>query len=252
MSNNQEPVPAWAQLINKFSDEFLFEAPGRKCMEVYHIINAQKFTVIAYIFLLMWCYDNFSQGTWVYLALHGIYGYCWLTKDFGFRDQSLTVPASWNMFFRLHLMLLPYLFIPWLFVSNHVSPSGIELFFAVSMHTLGIAFMIGGDCQRHFTLKFQRGLINTGMFKYTRNPNYFGEILIYASYAYLADHWLATVIIIYQVVFLFLPRMYRKDHSISRHPGWAEYKAQSSLVVPWAIVNGRALKDLFSANHKTG
>ena len=247
MADDRKPVPKWAQLINARSDKFINDAPGKPVMKGYHVINAQKFTVIAYIFGLMAYYDNFSQGAWVYLALHGIYGYCWLVKDFGFRDHTLLNPTSWSGFFRLHFLLAPYLVIPWLFVSRYVEPSGPDLFVAISAHALGIAFMIGGDCQRHFTLLYKKGLIRTGMFRYTRNPNYFGEVLIYASFVFLADHWLAWSILAYQIVFLFLPRVYRKDHSISRHPGWDEYASQSSMLVPWALINGRAIVDVFSA-----
>jgi len=36
-----------------------------------------------------------------------------------------------------------------------------------------------------------------------------------------------------------------KDASISRHPGWAGYKARSGLLIPWAFFNGRAIADLW-------
>jgi hypothetical protein len=48
----------------------------------------------------------------------------------------------------------------------------------------------------------------------------------------------------------FLARMKGKDNAISRHSGWAEYKAQSGLVIPWALLNGRAIMDRVSKNHK--
>lgn len=39
--------------------------------------------------------------------------------------------------------------------------------------------------------------------------------------------------------------MFTKDASISRHPGWDEYKAQSGMLIPWRLITGRALFDLF-------
>ena len=36
---------------------------------------------------------------------------------------------------------------------------------------------------RHFTLRMQPGLIEDGLFARTRNPNYFGELLIYSGFA---------------------------------------------------------------------
>jgi protein-S-isoprenylcysteine O-methyltransferase Ste14 len=61
------------------------------------------------------------------------------------------------------------------------------------------------------------------MNRYTRNPNYLGEIMLYTSYVFLADHWFAWCVLAAQSILMFIPRMYAKDRVLSRHPGWAEY-----------------------------
>ena len=73
--------------------------------------------------------------------------------------------------------------------------------------------------------------------------------MLYAAYALLASHWIAWVIYSYMAIY-FLARMKGKDNAISRHPGWQEYKAQSGLVIPWALINGRALLDRINKNSK--
>jgi len=74
-----------------------------------------------------------------------------------------------------------------------------------------------------------------GMFRYTRNPNFFGEILIYLAYALLAGHWLTWLVFGYAVLY-FYTRMLVKDASISRYPEWDAYEAASSRLVPWRIL----------------
>jgi steroid 5-alpha reductase family enzyme len=37
--------------------------------------------------------------------------------------------------------------------------------------------MIAADAQKYFTLRVQRGLITSGMFRYIRHPNYLGEMM---------------------------------------------------------------------------
>ena len=64
---------------------------------------------------------------------------------------------------------------------------------------LGITWMIAGDCQKYFSLKYRKGLITDGVFRYTRNPN--------AS-------------------------MHFKDESISRYPEWDDYAATSNRLIP--------------------
>jgi steroid 5-alpha reductase family enzyme len=37
----------------------------------------------------------------------------------------------------------------------------------------------------------RKGLISDGMFKYTRNPNYLGEIMVYGSFVLLVNDWIS-------------------------------------------------------------
>jgi steroid 5-alpha reductase family enzyme len=70
------------------------------------------------------------------------------------------------------------------------------------MYALGLVLMLGSDAQKYFVLRERPGLISHGYFAYTRNPNYLGEIIIYASFAmnaqstgywiYLVSFWLIT------------------------------------------------------------
>lgn len=43
------------------------------------------------------------------------------------------------------------------------------------------------DAQKYYTLQYKKGLIMDGMYKYIRSPNYLGEVMIYSSYAILAN-----------------------------------------------------------------
>jgi hypothetical protein len=82
------------------------------------------------------------------------------------------------------------------------------------------------------------------MFRYTRNPNYVGEIMPYSADAFLAAHWLSWVVVAYAPACALLPNTCQKDASIWRHPVWVEYKASSGLPMPWAWLAGRALRDI--------
>jgi protein-S-isoprenylcysteine O-methyltransferase Ste14 len=133
--------------------------------------------------------------------------------------------------------------LPWLFLSRHIEPSNLTLAFCISLHTLGVVIMTAADLQKTFTLRLKPGLISNGLFAYTRNPNFLGEIMIYASYAILAASLAGWIFVLLQWFLIFLPRMLVKDASISRHPGWGEYKARSGLLIPWRILSGQAFFD---------
>jgi len=230
-------APLWAsslyRLVAYMTEEF---GGGPKVLKMAWVINLHKIITLFIVAGMMVYFDNFSTAAWVYLGLHGIYGYCWLVKDFGFRDGSFNTRVTYGGALMVYLLLVAwYWLFPYLFLSRHLDPSGPVLFTAIAMHTLGITWMIAADCQKHFSLKYRRGLITEGVFTYTRNPNFLGEILIYASYALLASHWIAYAVFAYAVV-IFYSRMLVKDASISRYPEWESYENQSSRLIPWRII----------------
>jgi protein-S-isoprenylcysteine O-methyltransferase Ste14 len=242
----KESVPAWAKLFATFQNKTIWDFPGKKTIKAAWAVNLHKVFTIFIIYGMMEYFNNFSVGAWVYLSLHGVYGFCWLIKDLGFRDHRLENKMSIGGFINLYIFLIAwYWIIPYLFISQYVEPSGFELFVAVSLHTLGVVLMIAADGQRHYSIKFNPGLITGGVFRYTRNPNYLGEVMLYSAYAFLANHWIAWAIVAYATITTFFPNMYNKEASISRHPGWKEYKASSGLIIPWRLLNGVAIVDVF-------
>jgi protein-S-isoprenylcysteine O-methyltransferase Ste14 len=248
MSSQREAIPLWARFFLAFADKTIFNAPGKPRIKVAWAVDAHKIFTLFIIYGMMSYYQNFSTAAWVFMGLHGIYGYCWLIKDFGFRDHQLEQKMSLLGSVNLYLLLIAwYWLMPWLMISRHLEPSGPVLFAAIAIHTLGVVTMIAADGQRHWVMKYrsQPGLITDGVYKYTRNPNYLGELMLYSAYAILASHWIAWAIYGYMAIY-FLARMKNKDHAISRHPGWQEYKAQTGLLIPWRLITGQAIADRLS------
>jgi len=229
-------APAWADAIYKTAGRLTEDfGPGPKHLKIAWIINFHKIVTLFLVYGMMLHFDNFSMAAWVYLGLHGIYGYCWLVKDFAFRDGNFETRATYGGAVMTYLVLVAwYWLLPYLFLSRHVEPSGPLLFAAVAMHTLGITWMIAGDCQKHFSLKYHKGLITDGVFSYTRNPNFLGETLIYSAYAILANHWLGYLVLAYAIL-IFYSRMYAKDASISRYAEWDAYVARSNRMIPFKL-----------------
>lgn len=240
MSDNKVHMfqaPGWARFIYQatayITEDFL---GGKRCLKMYSVINFHKIITLFIIFGMMHYFNNFSNAAWVYLGLHGIYGYCWLIKDFGFRDVGFSNRVTVHGGILLYVMLVGwYWLLPYLFISRQMDPSGVLLFAAIAIHTLGITWMIAADCQKHFSLKYRKGLITEGVFAYTRNPNFLGEIMIYGAYALLVNHWVGYLILAYATVF-FYSRMLVKDASISRYPEWGAYEKKSSRLIPWGLL----------------
>ena len=92
--------------------------------------------------------------------------------------------------------------------------------------------MMTADCQKYFTLKYQNVLIREGLFKYIGHPNYLGEIMLYASYAMIVQHWIPWAILAWVWIGVFLVNILQKEASMSRYQEWKEYKRQSGMLIP--------------------
>lgn len=201
-------------------------------MKMKHSINLHKGLTAPVVFGMMMLYDNLGLGPWVYLALHGTYGILWLLKDQLFPDAKWEEDISWGMGIVVFLGLGLYWIAPWLLISRGVVPPLELVAGAIALNLIGTVLHYGSDAQKHFTLKERKGLITTGFFSRCRNPNYLGEIFIYASFALLSMHWIPAIILGVFVAGVFVPNMRKKDESLARYPEFKSYQSQSGLLFP--------------------
>jgi protein-S-isoprenylcysteine O-methyltransferase Ste14 len=181
---------------------------------------------------MMATYHNFSTGAWVYLALHGGYGYLWLLKDRIYPDKRWEEDASLGTGIIAFLALGLYWVAPWLLISRGVEPAAPLLAIAIFANLLGVFLHYTSDAQKYYTLQYHPSLITEGFFARSRNTNYLGELFIYGSFALLSMHWLSFVILGVFAFAVFLPGMRQKDKSLSRYTNFDSYKAQSGLLLP--------------------
>lgn len=199
-----------------------------------HFINLHKFLTPLIASALIWYYNNYTFAAHLYLAMHGSYAICWLLKDIWFPDRNFTKSITLkDSVIKFAMMSIAYWSSPFLLCRYQNIPSSSAIILSVSSFTFGMMFHYGSDCQKHFTLKIQRGLITDGFFSTTRNPNYLGEILIYLGLSGLSGSGLPFLFLGIIYMFVFYPNMQRKDESMMRHDGYKEYKSRSSFLIPF-------------------
>ncbi|MFD2561237.1 methyltransferase family protein [Aquimarina rubra] len=196
-------------------------------------INIHKLLIIPIVLGLMSLYDNFSIEAYIYLALHGTYSLLWFLKFYWFRDEGFRVqiPVLKGVF-SIFLVMTGYYVAPFILISQQVKASPMFISVVLFFYIIGIFFHFVSDIQKYYTLKYKKGLITEGMFSRTRNPNYFGEIIMYLSLALFSKHWLPFVIIVSFTVFVFLKIMKQKDAFLSQFPEFEAYKKRSWLLFP--------------------
>jgi len=201
-------------------------------MKLNFPINLHKGGTAFLVIGLMFFYQNFSTGPWVYLALHGSYGFLWLLKDRMFPDkqweQIVSVPYGIFVFLVLGL----YWIAPLLLISQRIEPPAAIIAAAVAMNMFGVMLHYGSDAQKYFTLKYKPGLITEGFFARCRNTNYLGELMIYSGFALLTVSWIGFIGIGAFFIGAFTPNMIKKDKSLARYPEFNNYKKKSGLLFP--------------------
>jgi protein-S-isoprenylcysteine O-methyltransferase Ste14 len=195
-------------------------------------VNVHKGLTGPLVFGLMMVYDNWSTAAWVYLALHGSYGLLWLFKERVFPDKQWARHVSVGYGLTAFAGLALYWVAPFLLISQHREPAGWVIGLAVALNVWGAVLHFGSDAQKYFTLKYTPGLITEGFFARSRNTNYLGELMIYSGFAILAVHWAAWIGVTAFFAIVFVPNMLRKDKSLSRYPGFADYKRRTGLMLP--------------------
>lgn len=199
-------------------------------------IDSHKLLTGPFILALIAAYDEWQNTiAWLYLALHGTYGVLWLLKSryFGDKNWEREVGLATGLYTWFGLSL--YWIAPWLIVSGNageVEPWFIGL--CVAIYSFGLFWHFVADMQKDMSLKLSPGsLITDGLWGIVRNPNYFGELLIYLGFSLLAFHWVPLLAIAFFLATVWIPNMRRKDESLSRYPEFADYKARTKLFIPY-------------------
>ena len=201
-------------------------------MKLNQIINLHKGLTPIVVIGLMSYYNNFSLPAWIYLSLHGTYGFLWLLKEKIFPDpyfkEDINILTSITGF----IFLGSYWIAPFILISaQKVAPNSI-IALCISLNIIGVFLRFASDAQKYFTLKLKKKLINEGFFKNIRNTNYLGEILIYLSFAMLSMSFIPFVVLAIFFFIVFLPRMLKKDNSLSKYEDFEKYKNNSGLIFP--------------------
>ncbi|MFZ1258557.1 MAG: DUF1295 domain-containing protein [Candidatus Saccharimonas sp.] len=151
---------------------------------------------------------------------------------------------TWNMFLRVYCLqaiLALLCSLPVLYVTSQVAASWQALTaIGAMMVVLGISIELVADWQLAQYLKHaaQPTTFTGGLWRYSRHPNYFGELVVWWGFACMAlsgpKGWVGlggALLITYLIVYV--SGVPLNEQRAVRRPGWAAYARRTNTLIPW-------------------
>jgi protein-S-isoprenylcysteine O-methyltransferase Ste14 len=204
-------------------------------MKQKYFVDSSKGLTFLVILAMMAYFQQWQNPTaWVYLSLHGTYGILWVLKSNIFPDKQWEQDKGLWYGLMLWIGMCLYWVSPLIITSGSVQAPAWLLGICTSLFGFGVFFQFSADMQKYMELKYRPNqLITDGLMSRTRNINYFGELLIYLSFAFLSMHWLPLTILLFFIIVFWAPKMIKKEKSLARYPQFAEYKRKTKLIIPF-------------------
>lgn len=128
--------------------------------------------------------------------------------------------------------------LPFYWACNRSGSFGWLEYVSVAVYIVGTIWHFGGDYQKR---RFKQNptnkgkLINTGFWGLSRHPNYFGDFLIYASFAVLAGNWWGLVAPITNIMQYFSDAIPKSEKMAEERYGelWLSYKKKVRCFIPY-------------------
>lgn len=216
-----------------------------------YVINLHKLLVVPLYLATLAYFDglsNFSEKPYapaaaLLLASHGFYAHAWCFKDihFGDRQWKHKIPITLALrFFFVFPLILYYL--PMFCLVSHQCPLGyfatgnepLLLGTAAFCYNFGLFTVFVADLHKTLVLSQpgENKLITNIFFKYSRNPNYFGEIMIYLGYALYSTSYFVLGAFASVWLTMFLQNMMAKEKSMSRYATFDTWKKSTGFCIP--------------------
>ena len=233
----------WSVLIKNVSIVDIFWGFGFVVVNAFYVYNLEDIeprNLLLLILVSLW-----GLRLTIYLAIRNIgkgedYRYQQFRKDYGENRYW------WFSYFQVFLLqgaLILIVSLP--LFGVHFSDASGELFWldyiAIIIWVIGFSFEAGGDYQLYRFKKNPENkgkVLNTGFWRYTRHPNYFGDSAVWWSYALFSiaagGYWqiIGAVIMTLLIIKVSGVAMLEKTLKNSK-PKYKEYIENTNSFFPW-------------------
>lgn len=231
----------WSVAIKNVSIVDIFWGLGYVIVNSFYYFSSENPThrqIIVLILVAIWGLRLTLYLAWRNIGKGEDYRYQNFRKEYGPKRYW------WFSYFQTFLLqggLMLIISLPLLAVHTHVTPLNVWDYLAIVVWVIGFIFEAGGDYQlaRFKGNPNNKGkVLNTGFWKYTRHPNYFGDATVWVSYALFCiasgSYWqiVGSVIMVVLIIKVSGVALLEKTLKTSK-PKYNHYVEKTNAFFPW-------------------
>ncbi len=199
-------------------------------------INTAKVLTIVCLVAFAIVFGIQDQRQIIYLCLHISYCLWWLLEQWFYPQRrqifNERVGASGFIFTLLSVGVF-YALPGYLAFTNPVPLSMMAVGVALPLYIFGSLLNASADVQKLTAKQFGAGLVRDGIWRFSRNIDYFGDLLRYLSFSVVAGSAWAYVVP-GAIALLYLQRISQKEQAMAqKYQDYAEYEQSSTRLIPF-------------------
>nr|WP_199316880.1 DUF1295 domain-containing protein [Chroococcidiopsis sp. [FACHB-1243]] len=172
----------------------------------------------------------------IYLCLHVSYCLWWLLEQWFFpnRRQIFNEPIGvGGLSFTLIFVGVFYTLPGYLAFTNPAPISALATAIAIPLYIFGTLINTTADVQKLTAKQYGAGLVQDGVWRFSRNINYFGDLLRYLSFSVVSGS-LWAYLVPGTITLLYLQRISQREQTMSgKYSEYAAYQESSSRLIPF-------------------
>ncbi|MGF1523074.1 MAG: methyltransferase family protein [Leptolyngbyaceae cyanobacterium] len=200
-------------------------------------INVAKAVTILVLVALATIYGVQDPRQVIYLCLHISYCVWWMLEQWLFPQrgrQIFTEKVGLSTFVVVLLFVGVFYALPgYLAFTNPTPLSYGAIALALPLYIFGSLINTAADVHKMTAKDRGTGLVNDGIWRSVRHVNYLGDLMRYSSFSVVAGSAWAFVLPGI-IALMYLQRIQSKEQSMaSKYPDFAEYRENSTRLLPW-------------------
>lgn len=233
----------WSVFIKNVSIVDIFWGLGFVIVNAFYVFNSGELTTRKIVILILVSIWGFRLA--IYLAFRNIgkgedFRYQEFRKNFGPKRYW------WFSFFQTFLLqgvLIMIVSLPLLGINSSKNTGTLTPldYIGIFIWVIGFMFEAGGDLQlaRFKSNSNNKGkVLNTGFWKYTRHPNYFGDSMVWWAYAIFSiaagSYWQIIGSVIMTVLIIKISGVSLLEKTLKEtKPQYRDYIKKTNAFFPW-------------------